>query len=373
MKEGLKIMNLLRLKQKLWVGVAVLIFAFVCISATSAQEATTDDPVTQIDTMLTRLAENRTFSGAALVARGDEILLNEGYGMANIEWEVPNTPDSKFRIGSITKQFTAMAILLLQEQGRLSVQNPICDYVEDCPAAWADITLLHLLNHTSGIRELFSIQEFTDNLMRPASPAQLIAFFRDEPLDFEPGTSWNYSNSGYVLLGHVIDEVSGQTYQRFLQENLFEPLGLEDTGYVYNHRIIPRQATGYMNSTQAADYVDMTLAYSAGGLYSTTGDLYRWARALFNGEVISPEGLQTALEAGADLPGATTGEYAAGLFMDELVGHRVIGHDGRIQGFVTFLSYFPEDDVTLIVLSNFENTPISEITENAARILFGES
>ena len=223
--------------------------------------------------------QQQGFNGTILVAQKGEILLNKGYGLANQEWEAPNTPQTKFAIGSMTKAFTSMAIMMLQEKGQLSVQDPICKYMSDCPATWKSITLHHLLTHTSGIynyTDLYSQLKDKVNVCREYKPVEVIAFFKDLPLDFEPGSSWKYSNSGYFLLGVVIEKVSGESYETFMQKNILQPLGMSDSGYDRSNMVVKNRASGYSWDGRVlnADCEDVSIKFSAGGLYSTVGDLY---------------------------------------------------------------------------------------------------
>ena len=183
---------------------------------------------------------SRHFMGSVLVARGADVLLSKGYGSANLEWDVPNSPATKFRIGSVTKQFTAAAILLLQERGKLQVEDPVKKYMADAPAAWDKITIYHLLTHTSGIPSFTNFPEYTKWEPFAATAAEEVARFRDKPLDFAPGEKWSYSNSAYVLLGYVIEKISGGSYEKFVRENIFGPLGMRDSGYDSNKPVIVR-------------------------------------------------------------------------------------------------------------------------------------
>jgi CubicO group peptidase (beta-lactamase class C family) len=347
----------------------LMILLFVSIPALFAQ----DSPTTGIDTFINNQVDSDLFSGTFLIARGDEILLDKGYGLADREWNIPNIPESKFRIGSITKQFTAVAILMLQERGELTVQDPICDYLEDCAETWGDITIHQLLTHTSGIHSMTDMPDFAEWMTLPATPKTLVEYFMDEPLDFEPGTDWYYSNSGYILLGLIIEAASGQSYRRFLTENIFEPLRMENTGYDVNTSVLTNRARGYASPTRNADYINMSVPYSAGALYSTTGDLYKWTRALFDGQVISQETLEASLGARVEVPDQSLpGQYSYGLMLLDIEGHRMIGHGGNINGFAAWQSYFPDEDVTIIVLSNLESADTAGIAFTSLGMLYEE-
>lgn len=332
-----------------------------------------DDVTTRIDAFLTNLADQDIFSGAVLVARDGEVLVSDGYGMANQDWDIPNTAETKFRIGSVTKQFTAMSILLLQEAGKLTIQDPICTYIEDCPAAWEDVTIEQLLLHTSGIPSLTEFPDYAQFMGTRATPESTIRRFRDMPLDFEPGSQWYYSNSGYILLGYLINEVSGQSYQAYLNDNIFEPLAMTGTGYDDDRRIIKNRAVGYENSTRVASFIDMSVPYSAGALYSTVGDLYTWIQALVSGEVVPQTVLDKMWEASVPIPDAPDVNYAYGLISFSIDGHLTFGHNGSINGFNSTLNYFPDDKITIIVLSNMETGSIQQIVDSTLPMLLGQS
>lgn len=237
---------------------------------------------------------SKQFMGTVLVARNKDILLDKGYGYADLEWQVPNSPEARFRLGSITKQFTAASILLLEERGKLKTGDPVKKYMSDAPAAWDKITIYNLLTHTSGIPSFTNFPDYHATEATPITPEKLVERFRDKPLDFEPGLKWKYSNSGYALLGYLIEKISGQSYQTFLQENIFKPLGMANSGYDSNLAVIPRRAEGYSPGPDGivhAGYIDMTIPFSAGGLYSTTHDLLLWEQALFGGKLLSPPSL----------------------------------------------------------------------------------
>ncbi len=213
--------------------------------------------------------QSNDFRGTVLIVRNDSTLFSKGYGAANNKTQVPNSPQTVYRLGSITKQFTAAAILKLQEQGKLSVQDRLCQYVENCPAAWKDITLHQLLTHSSGVFNYTDLPGFGTHSQQPHTVAQLLERFRDRELQFTPGSKTSYSNSGYLLLGHVIERVSGKPYDAYLQANLFRPLGLKHTGYEKEGDGVANRAQGYVKGPLGlaeAAYVHMSVPYAAGGL-----------------------------------------------------------------------------------------------------------
>jgi CubicO group peptidase (beta-lactamase class C family) len=308
------------------------------------------------------------FNGSILIARDGQVVLSKGYGMANVELEVPNTPQTKFRLGSITKPFTAIAIMLLQERGKLSVQDSICKYLSDCPAAWQSITVHHLLSHTSGLAKHDKAGDYLKTAMMPMTLAQLIDSFKNKPADFKPGEKFDYNNNGYILLGYVIEKVSGQTYEAFLRENIFTPLGMADSGYDNHDPIIKNRATGYRSESGKllnAAYVDQSQPFSAGALYSTTGDLLRLDRALYNGKLLPQKTLDAMFT-------PVSGNYGYGWFVNKQFNRRAMSHPGGLPGFASMITRYPEDKVLIVVLSNLENSQIIRASSDLAAIVFGE-
>lgn len=307
------------------------------------------------------------FSGSILVARNGQPIVSKGYGSANIELGVPNTPQTVYRLGSITKQFTSMAIMMLQERGKLSVNDPICKFLSDCPAIWQPITIKHLLTHTSGIQNYTDLPNFLKTSVLPTDSAQMIALLKDKPLLFSPGEKFAYCNSGYFFLGTIIEKLSGKTYANFLQENIFGPLGMKSTGYDDPLRIIKNRASGYAsekNEIVNAPFLDMTVPYAAGSLYSTTGDLLIWDQALYTEKLVSKKSL-------AEIFTPFKGGYGYGWGIGNKFNHSVISHGGGINGFVTQISRYPDDKVTVIVLSNLQAASPGKIANDLAAIVFG--
>jgi CubicO group peptidase (beta-lactamase class C family) len=290
----------------------------------------------------------KQFSGAVLVARGDKVLFSKAYEFANLEWRVPNTTTTKFRIGSVTKQFTAAAVLLLEERGRLKLDDLIKTYFPEAPAVWQNVTLAQLLSHTSGISNYTDGTDMVKFSARRMTPTDIVNSVRDRPLDFLPGEQMRYSNTGYVLLGIAIEKASGMTYEKFLQENFWTPLGMKDTGYDHHATLLPQRASGYArgpDGLQNSFYTDMSTPFSAGGLYSTVGDLLIWERSLFGKKVLSDASLQK-------MTTPNKGDYGFGLFIHTAGGHKVIEHSGGISGFNSHLTYFPDEQVVVVALSN---------------------
>jgi CubicO group peptidase (beta-lactamase class C family) len=342
---------------------AILLMSATCL----AQNAPAQNLQNRMDEIVQTFVANKQFMGAVLVARGDEVLLSKGYGSANLEWDIPNTSTTRFRLASVTKQFTAAAILILEERGKLKVEDTIKKHLPDAPAAWDKVTLFHLLTHTSGIPSAIGVpaDPFRTAI---ATTADNVALVRDKPLDFEPGTNWRYSNSGYVLLGYLIERISGQTYEAFLRDNIFTPLGMKDSGYDWNSTVIARRASGYSPGPGGpvnSSFVDMSRPHAAGSLYSTVEDLLRWEQGLFGGKLLSQ----------ATVDKMTTpfrNNYAFGLQVRTAGTRKLIDHSGGIQGFNTMLAHYPESKVTIAVLGNLTGPAPAQITTLMARLAHGE-
>ena len=328
---------------------------FFCAALIQAQEL-----ASRLDDAVKTLAENnKKFMGSVLVAKHDEVVLSRGYGFANLEWDIPNTPDTKFRLGSISKQFTAACILRLEEQGKLSVSDPVKKYLDDAPPTWDKITIHHVLTHTAGIPSVTDFPDFPVIQRQPATQEKLYRLVRDKPLEFEPGTKFKYSNSGYLLLTYLIERITHGKYEDFLQQNVLTPAALKDTGYDVNARILRHRASGYApfgTITLNAAYVDMSVPGGAGALYSTTEDLLHWEQSLFGGKVLKPESLRK-------MTTPALNQYAYGLFVREVNGHKRIGHTGGIEGFNTQLTYLPDDKVVVAVLGNINGPTTMRIAD----------
>jgi CubicO group peptidase (beta-lactamase class C family) len=310
---------------------------------------------------------------AVLVARAGQTLLRLGRGMANIELRVPIRPAMVFRLGSITKQFTAMAILMLVEQGKLSLHDEITRFFPDYPTHGHTITVEHLLTHTSGIKSYTSLPEWLPLLRNDLSLQELIGLFKDQPMDFAPDERWSYSNSGYILLGAIIEHLSGMTYAQFIQQHIFDALGMVHSSYGSDAPLIPGRVAGYTRGPSGyvnAPYLSMTQPYAAGSLLSSVDDLARWDQALYSGQLVRPETLQQAFTPHQLTDGSSSG-YGYGWAIGEYEGRRVIEHGGGINGFSTHILRMPEERLLVVVLTNKESAEPS--CEKVATLLAGEA
>lgn len=310
------------------------------------------------------------FQGAVLVAKEGKVILRKGYGMANREVGVSNTPETKFFIGSITKQFTAAAILLLQQDGLLNVMDPISMHLPDYPGdAGSRIKLHHLLTHTSGIPDYTQTPSVMLKRTTALSQTDLLRIFDQQPLEFEPGTQFRYSNSGYVVLGAIIERVSGQSYEAFLHHRLLKPLKMLNSGYARREMGLPDRADGYtLNDDQGlirAPQVDPPLLHSAGALYSTVDDMLLWDKALRDHSILDKKYIEVMLA-------LYTGFYGYGWFIETLYGRRHTFHGGYLDGFNTTFDRWIDDNLCIVVFSNEDEAPVKKIARNLAAIVFGE-
>lgn len=310
-----------------------------------------------IDSLLER------FMGSILIARGGQVLAERSFGSANLEWHIPNTTSTRFHIGSITKQFTAASIVLLADQGKLHLDDPVSKYLDHVPDAWKNVTLLHLLRHTSGIVSITDLPAEQAALTRGGTPADIVQRFRNQPLLFPPGTQARYSNSGYILLGMVVEKVSAEPYATFLQRHIFDPLGMHDTGVDNGTDVVENLASGYRlqdGKLVHAEFVDMRIPFAAGDMYSTPADLARWEEGLYGGKLLHPDSLKRMLTPG-------TGDFGLGVVVKQDQGELAISHTGGIQGFVADLRYYPDKRIAVVVLSNTESKQTLALSEQLSR------
>jgi CubicO group peptidase (beta-lactamase class C family) len=302
----------------------------------------------------------KDYPGAAvLVARAGETLYQNGYGYANVENRVDVTPETKFRIGSVSKQFIAVAIMKLQEAGKLSVQDKLSKFIPDFPRG-DEVTLHHLLTHTSGMHSYTNKPDFLKTVASEITPRELVDAIKKDPFDFDPGEKQDYCNSGYFLLGYIVEKFSGESLDVYLKETLFEPLGMKNTGIHHWSLILDHEATGYTfeggQVKKALDW-DMSRAGGAGALYSTVGDLQRWNEAIFGGKVLSPASMQAAfaparLNNGEIAKAVAPGGYGYGWDLGKLRGLVSIAHGGGLHGFSSYAMHLPEKQLTVTVLLN---------------------
>jgi len=333
-------------------------------SATATLVPSDQDIISKADTYLSKLTKARLFSGSVLIARNGKVLVRKGYGEADRKRHGGNTAQTKFRLGSLTKQFTAMAILILQAQDKLNVHDRICIHLPNCPTSWQAITIHQLLTHTSGIPDFARFPDYQSTMALPSSPTETIARFKEKPLDFQPGKKFSYSNSGYVVLGAIVEQASGKSYEAFLKDHIFVPLQMVNSGYDHNKGDL---AVGYRGQTDVADFIDMSIPYAAGGLYSTVEDLYRWDQALYTNKLI-PKSLRDKMFTSFGGFG-----YGYGWGIGKAGDRSVASHIGGVQGFTSSITRYSNDKVVIIVLSNQEDVNSGAIGVQLTKMVFGGS
>jgi CubicO group peptidase (beta-lactamase class C family) len=312
-----------------------------------------------VDAILSEQYEHDGPGATALIYKNGEVIYRKGFGYANIELGVKMQPEHVFEIGSITKQFTAIAILILEEQGKLKVEDEITKFIPDYPTNGKIITIHHLLNHTSGIKSYTAMQSFRKLARTDMTPTELIDVFKNEPMDFDPGEQYRYNNSGYILLGHIIEVITGESYEDFVRKNFFDKLGMKNSHYGSHGKIIKNRAYGYQDrgGYVNADYLSMTLPYAAGSLMSSVDDLLIWQKALNTYQLISKETYKKAINGSILNNGEKIG-YGYGLQAGTIQGSKSISHGGGIFGYTTQGIYMPEEDVFVSVLTNCDcNSP----------------
>jgi CubicO group peptidase (beta-lactamase class C family) len=345
----------------------------------AGRTAVSQPPISAVETRLDAvaaayLAQNH-FMGAVLVLDGDKVLLDRGYGAANLDWSIANAPAVKFRIGSVTKQFTAALVLLLAQDGKLALSDPVSKLVPDAPAAWSNVTVSQLLHHTSGIPEFTDDPRFPVWSASPRTPRDIVDLVAAKPLDFPSGSRFAYSNTNYEVLGEIIEKVSGVSYGALLESRLLDPLGMRDTGLDADDLILSHRALGYAENAGGWSYAhseSMTVPWAAGAMYSTTGDLARWTKALHGGKVVSPASL-------AEMTRAGLGDYGMGLEIGKHDGEAMIWHNGGIEGFHSYVSWLPARRLVIVILSNDQSAPdeimgsqLIDVTEGRPVILPAE-
>ena len=306
---------------------------------------------------------SQDFSGAIYVAQANDIILSRGVGLANEQANIINTSDTIFRIGSITKQFTAAAILLLQERGQLTLDDPISEHLSDFPSG-DSITIYHLLTHTSGLQNYTDLSSFNKVINDTLSPEQVMDLFKDFPLKFAPGSQFNYSNSGFIVLGVIIERLTGMTYQDFMVNEVFQPLSMSNSGYATNTSSDSQVAQGYSADGNSTVFIDMSLPYSAGSLISTVSDLAMWDRALYETNLLSDDSKAQMFTPNLE-------QYALGWRISSVADSEetVYVHSGNISGFSSIIMRFPQSEKVIIILANIDSYPTRDLAMNIYEFL----
>lgn len=321
-----------------------------------------------LDAFLQDYERSWPLSGTVLVAQHGEIIFRKAYGYASLEHQVPNTIDTKFRIWSITKSFTAMAIMMLYDQKLLYFDDRITSYLPEL-SQLEDISIRHLMTHTSGLTNFTSLPAYNQHLNKQRlSHHDVLQLFVDKPLAFQPGTSFAYNNSGYFLLGMMIEKITGLTFERFVTDKILRPLGMENTGIDDNRKVIPNMSSAYDASGEdftPCEYLDMCSSFSTGSMYSTVDDLYKWDQALYTETLVSKKTMELAFQSEGF-------NYGFGWFLDTRYDRRRIYHGGAYRGHRSELHRYPDEQTTIIMLTNYDFVPVFKLTESLTGILFGE-
>lgn len=354
------------------VGAIFLLLFCVVAAAQNASGQTAQvqqEPLGQwMDGYVRGLAPKEHFRGNVLAEQDGRVVLERSYGLAVEGWGVPNTSETKFEIASLTKQFTAAAILQLAEAAKLSVDDPISKYYTDAPESWRAITIQELLTHTSGIPNN-ELKDFYKGIAAAYTPDELIKTFRDRPLAFAPGTKWAYTNTEYYLLAWLIEHLSGESYGSYLAHHIFGPLKMAHSGFAPTLAVIPEMAEGYTFENgllRHRDYFDRSLEIGAGGIYTTAEDMVLWNRALDTPGFLSAHSLDLMFTA------HPPGNYGYGWFVDEHPRRRIY-HEGGDPGFAAFETRYPEQHLVIVVLANEDDVPVRETAEALAKKILESS
>ena len=349
------------------------IIFFVAIGLLTLGSISAQSLSSKIDAlMLEKFPPNKP-GATILVAKQGKTIYRNAFGMANLELQVPMKPENVFELGSITKQFTSVSILMLMEQGKLSLNDKLSKFIENYPKG-NEITVHQLLNHTSGIRSYTNMESFRSKARTDLEPMELINVFKDEPMDFEPGSRYEYNNSAYIILGYIIEKLSGMSYEDYIEKNIFQKIGMTNSYYGSKEQMIPNRASGYQpNETgyNNAEYLSMTLPYAGGSLMSTVDDMLKWEQAIHHNTFISKSSTKLAFTNTTTNDGSPI-YYGYGFSIDEINGTPSIEHGGGIFGYATYGVYVPSEDLYAIVLTNSNGNSPTDITVEIAALALGK-
>lgn len=354
---------------------SLLLIAFALMGTSGFSQLNDSKSLTtEFDKLLSAEFKPGEPGAAVLVSRNGEIIYKKAYGMANLELNIPMQDNNVFWIASIGKQFTAIAILQLMEQGKLNLQDEITRFIPDYPTRGNKITIEHLLTHTSGIQNYAGMKDPENKLSGDVSLSQVIDFFKNLPMRFAPGTKWEYSNSGYLLLGHIIEKISGKSYSQYLEETIFKPLGMANSFFADNKRIIKNRVGAYSAGEMGFEnsrYLNPTIIYSAGAIQSTIGDFFKWHQAVHAYKLVKKETLEKAFAKYKLKDGKET-EYGYGWKVGFVYESPTIWHGGSIEGFGNIEIYLPKEDVFVVVFSNCDCYYPKDIAAKLAALTIGK-
>lgn len=342
-------------------------FIFTCLGVLLLTFSYGQDYDRKIDELLTAYSKQYKFNGSILVARGEKVLIEKGYGWKNIDGKLPNDAGSIYQIGSVTKMFTSAVIMKLREQGKIKLTDKVSKYYPEITSA-DKITIENLLTHTSG---LYNYTENESFMKTEATNAQnqkkMLALFQKEPLKFEPGTKYQYSNSNYMLLGYIIEKITGKSYEKTVREFILNPLKMKQSGFDFTHLISAEKTIGYSSYDGSGHknigIVDSSVSFAAGALYSSVRDLYLWTKATYTSQILKPESWKMSFTPYKD-------NYAFGWGQKDYYGHLAQGHSGGIYGFNSQLTRIPDQHIAIILISNVNTSQLESLTDAITAILF---
>lgn len=360
----------------------VLALSVTC-ACTVAAQSTSD----RLAAYLSARAQLGQFNGTVLVAQGGRVLFEQGYGLADVAFGVPATAATRYEVASITKMFTAAAILRLQEAGAVSTAAPMCSYLADCPDAWRAITVSQLLHHTSGVPDYEASLElgspaYVDYMLPSRSADRILRDARGKPLDFAPGTQFSYSNTGYILLSAIIERLSGRSYREYVREQVLTPAGMRSSTFVDRDSIVPNMAGGYRRGIDGLAEIAAGMrldartlvrepllpldgAHGDAALITTARDLWHWTEALAASTALKPASIREMF-----LPGL--GAYGTGWFIGARYGRKTASHTGALPGYPSMIEWYPDSRTTIVVLSNVVGMRLSRVMRDLAAITFGQ-
>ena len=327
----------------------------------------------KVDNLLHAKYKDNTPGIAFLISKNGNVIYRKAFGQANLELSTPMKPENVFEIGSMTKQFTAVAILMLMEKGQLNLNDDITKYIPDYPTSGKVITIHHLLTHTSGIKNYTKMKALRTIAKRSLKPIELIDFFKNEPMDFNPGEKFKYNNSGYIILGYIIESISKQSYANFIEEHIFKKLGMTASLYASHSKVIKNRASGYKNNGGYFNsmYISYSIPYAGGSLMSSVDDMLKWQQALTHNLLLSKNILDKAFT-NYKLNNGDLINYGYGWHVKEISGIKIREHGGIIFGFKSMGIYLPDEDIYVIGLSNCDCNSPNNITRKIARLAIDE-
>lgn len=351
-------------------SVALTLWMLLSANSLAQTNLSNQDLAAKMDEYMNAATQSGLFMGAILVARDGKVVISKGYGMASLEYDVPNTSQTRFDLASVSKTFVASLVLILQEKGKLNLHDPICEYLSECPEAWREVTIHHLLTHTSGITNYTELPDQYEKRALASFIQDAMNRIRRMPLQFKPGEKWSYTNTGYKLLHEIIEKTSGKSFDGALKEYILDPLGMKNTGVLekpgIRHLIVRNLAAGYTDGVGPLEIAPWVHASYGGSIYSTAEDSHLWGESFFSAKLLAKKTIEAAFT-------PVKANYGYGWFIFSKAKHRFVMHGGGIPGYGLTFALYPDDKITVLVASNLDTAPTNRIHDDLVKILFGES